>query len=133
MTELQTELERLGACPEAVEWVGTRTLSEAWAECKRADRMLWLAMRMCDRQDLGWQPRSEVVLAACDGPELVLHLIPESEERPREAIRAARLCAWGVISSDAARAAARAARAADRDAEQYWQIGHIVSVANEQS
>ena len=42
---MQTILDRLGACKEAREWVGGRTLAEAWAECKRPDWMLWLHAR----------------------------------------------------------------------------------------
>ena len=43
--DMQTILERLGACKDAREWVGTRTLAEAWAECERLDWMLWLHAR----------------------------------------------------------------------------------------
>ena len=38
-------LIRLGACGEAREWVGARTLEQAWAECERPDWMLWLHAR----------------------------------------------------------------------------------------
>ena len=38
-------LKRLGACAEAREWVGSRTLAEAWAECERPDWLLWLHAR----------------------------------------------------------------------------------------
>lgn len=37
---LHDQLVRLGACPEAVRWVGDRDLATAWAECERADWML---------------------------------------------------------------------------------------------
>ena len=42
---MQNLLIRLGACEEVREWVGGRTLSEAWAECERPDWMLWLHAR----------------------------------------------------------------------------------------
>ena len=42
---MQTILERLGACADAREWVGDRTLDQAWAECERPDWMLWLHAR----------------------------------------------------------------------------------------
>ena len=42
---MQKLLIRLGACEEAREWVGARTLEQAWAECVRPDWMLWLHAR----------------------------------------------------------------------------------------
>ena len=42
---MQNLLIRLGACAEAREWVGDRTLEQAWAECESPDWMLWLHAR----------------------------------------------------------------------------------------
>lgn len=42
---MQKLLNRLGACAAAREWVGDRTLEQAWAECERPDWMLWLLAR----------------------------------------------------------------------------------------
>ena len=38
-------LLKLDACPEAIKWVGDKTLQEAWDTCKRGDWMLWLYAR----------------------------------------------------------------------------------------
>jgi len=42
-------LERLEACPEAINWARRHdtTFEEAWRECKRGDWMLWLAGKLC--------------------------------------------------------------------------------------
>ena len=37
MTPFQELLEKLHACPEAREWVGERTLTQAWTESQRGD------------------------------------------------------------------------------------------------
>jgi hypothetical protein len=39
-------LERFNACQEARDWVGDKTLEEAWNTCHRGDWMLWLYKRM---------------------------------------------------------------------------------------
>jgi hypothetical protein len=39
-------LIELGACKEAREWVGERTLRDAWAECDNASWMLWLIYKI---------------------------------------------------------------------------------------
>jgi len=33
-------LIEMGACAEAIEWVGNKTLEEAWSECEHCDWML---------------------------------------------------------------------------------------------
>jgi hypothetical protein len=48
-TTFADQLRQLRACGEAIEWAGTRTLAEAWAECPRSDWMLWLL-----RHGTGW-------------------------------------------------------------------------------
>lgn len=42
MTPTQKYLESLDACAEAREWVGERSLQEAWDVCERVDWMRWL-------------------------------------------------------------------------------------------
>lgn len=42
MTKTQEYLEKLGACQEARDWVGNRTLQRAWEECDRLDWLHWL-------------------------------------------------------------------------------------------
>lgn len=97
------ELEKLGACREAIEWVDERTLDEAWAVCERGDWMLWLLGWLADTEE----KRKPLVLAACDCAELALKYVPAGELRPAEALRVAR--AWalgdGVALDDVRRAA----------------------------
>src|ERR1700690_807931 len=52
------QLRALGACINAVEWVGDKDLQTAWETCERSDWMMWLAGRTVDRKLL--------VLAAFD-------------------------------------------------------------------
>jgi len=40
--EFKKYLKKIAACDEAIEWVGDRTLQQAWDECNRPDWMLWL-------------------------------------------------------------------------------------------
>lgn len=61
--DLQKRLAGLGACDDALTWIGNRTLSRAWAECERADWMLWIASRLDGR--CGWPDLTVVVRAAC--------------------------------------------------------------------
>jgi len=92
---------------ELEEMVGNQ---QAWESCDRADRMLRLLERMAGTP--GWPTRQQVVLLACDCAETVLDFIPEGENRPKQAIIAARTLARGEdISPDQVRAAADAAAA----------------------
>lgn len=84
-TTLRRKLEELGACSDAVQWVGERTLKAAWNECPRGDWLLWLAPRL-------GVDRRLVVEAACRCAEAVLYLAPEGDDRSLKAIEAAR--AW---------------------------------------
>jgi len=88
--ELKTLLNNLGACKSAVDWVGDRSLAQAWAECNRADRMMWLVGTMCGKR--GWPPRQKVVLAGCACAEYMLTHVPAGESRAAKAISTAR--AW---------------------------------------
>jgi hypothetical protein len=42
---LVASLVNLGACSEALAWVGTRNIDQAWAECANEDWRQWLRMR----------------------------------------------------------------------------------------
>ena len=75
---LRDRLVKMGACKEAVAWVGNRDITAAWAECERADWMLWLADRV--------MARKPVVLAACACARTALQYVPAGEDRPRVAI-----------------------------------------------
>ena len=78
------QLHKMNACPEAVAWVGDRTLQQAWTECERGDWMAWLTSHL----------RLDSRKAAADIAELVWHLVePDSQLA----------CAWAI---DCARRAA---------------------------
>jgi hypothetical protein len=84
-------LADMGACDEALAWVGERTAAEAWLECPRADWLLWYAARV-------GVDRRRIVLAACDCARSVLPLVPSGEDRPRLAIEAAERWASSIAS-----------------------------------
>ena len=99
-------LVRLGACREGVEWAADKV----WKTCPRGDWMLWLAAEMnIDRKLL--------VQAACDCAELSLKFVKKGEDRPRKAIKTARLWADGEATIEEVRAAAADASAAVVDAD----------------
>src|SRR5271154_5536938 len=112
---LKSKLKALGACEEAVEWVGDRQLSTAWSECERGDWMLWLCARMIGEE--GWPTHQEIVRASCDCAELVLPIFEKKypeDKRVRECIEVTRKWANGEASVEdvgKARAAAAAAYA----------------------
>ena len=104
------QLRQLSACPEAIAWVGERTLDQAWTQSDRGDWMAWLT------HTLALDSRA----AAADIAERVWHLVePDSQLACAWAIDCARRgadgdemrAAWDA-AWDAARAAARDARAA---------------------
>ena len=119
MTTIASELSRLGACPEAVEWAGRRRIaSRAWAACPRGDWLLWYAEQVgADCQDL--------VRAAAACASLVLHLVPAGDDRPRLAIEAAE--AWAATAPGSK---AQAAAAADVEvaAEAWAAVGEAAAV-----
>ncbi|MDI6808939.1 MAG: hypothetical protein QME66_08170, partial [Candidatus Eisenbacteria bacterium] len=77
----QTYLENMGACAEAITWVGHRTLERAWAECERGDWMIWLVGK--HHKHPGWPKHREIVLCACEIAERALRFVPAGEDRPR--------------------------------------------------
>jgi len=102
---LRDQLVAIRACSDAVEWVGTRTIEQAWAECERGDWMLWLAGRI----DID---RKLLVSAACACAEPALAFVRAGEDRPRLAIEVARAWCVGTATLDDVRAADAAADAA---------------------
>ena len=109
---LRDRLIKMGACEDAVAWVGDRDITAAWAECQRADWMLWLAGRLV--------ARPLVVLAACACARTTLRYVPTDENRPRVAIETAERWARGAATSAEVRSAAAAAAdacATDADAD----------------
>jgi hypothetical protein len=109
-SDLASKLRAMGACPEAIEWVGTRTLRQAWNECERGDWMAWLTQKL----------RLDSRSAAADMAERVWHLVtPESQLACAWAIDCARRGAdndemWAAVAAagDAAGGAVDAAWAA---------------------
>ena len=112
---MQRLLERLGACDEAREWVGDRTLNQAWAECVRPDWMLWLHARS-ESADAGayaalakkWAGAAWA--AAAEAAEAAAAWAAEAAEA---AARAAEAAAWAEAAAEAAEAAAAWAEAAE--------------------
>lgn len=100
-------LKKLGACKEAVEWVGDKTLEEAWNICERADWMVWLCGKMIGNK--GWPDTRQLVLATCSCAETALKYVPNGEERPRIAIETTRAWAQGKATINDARNAAASA------------------------
>ena len=109
------ELHKLHVCKEAIEWVGDRTLEQAWNECERGDWMLWLA------QTTGVDLRI-LTLAKARCAKLVIHLM--KDERSRKAVEIAERFGLGEATREEldearsyaaayAAAAAHAAYAAD--------------------
>ena len=70
------QLIKIEACPDAIEWVGDRTLEQAWNECKRGDWMLWFAWHKVSKR--------KIVLAASLCTNEVRHLM--KDERSTNAI-----------------------------------------------
>ena len=100
---LNESLVNVGACSDAVKWVGNKSAALAWRTCKRGDWMLWLVVRVCEQR--------VAVLCACECARTALRYVPKGEDRPRLAIGAAER--WAAdpteINGAAAAAAARAA------------------------
>ena len=115
MAKWYTELEKMGACPDAVKWAkGYKTFRNAWRYCKCGDWMLWyLGRKDADRKRL--------VSAACGCARLALKHVPEDEERSLKAIETAEAWTRGEATLDEVRAAAWAARAASEAARAAWE------------
>ena len=111
--KFQDYLKSIGACQDAVDWVGDRDPQTAWAECHRPDWMLWLDEKLnllTDKQRRHF---------ACDCAEAVLPIFENqcpNDDRPRKAIEVARRFANGKATDEERAAAWAAARDASRDA-----------------
>ncbi len=94
----KNQLKKLKACQEALEWVGNKTIEEAWETCENQHWMLWFLTSTFDITDF-----------LCDIAEGVLHLVPEEHRLAcSNAISAVRRRA----NIDELNAAAEAARSA---------------------
>ena len=120
---MQTILERLGACAEAREWVGDRTLEQAWAECERPDWMLWIHARSKSADGHAYAALAKKWEAAAAARAAEADAAWARAARARAARAAEADAAWADAAwADAAWAAAAraaeaaAARAAEADA-----------------
>ena len=107
---LLKKLTEWQACEDAIQWVKDNkySLKVAWWKCERADWLLWL---MCKAEMAIQKERIHII---CDCAETALKYVPKEENRPREAILAARRYADNPTqkNKDAAYAAAYVAYAA---------------------
>jgi hypothetical protein len=111
MKELQSYLEGLNACEEAVLWSKEfNTLKEAWEVCERGDWMLWLLGKQSGPVDS--DSRKKLVWTSCQCARLALPCVKEGEDKPRIAIEAAEAYAINEASIEDVRNAATAATAA---------------------
>ena len=121
MTTFAETLRQIGACSEALAWVGQRTAADAWRECKSSEWMLWLfghlpieiapqewRLLSCDFAEAAVKYADEETAAVCEGTIEVArrHALGDASD---EELAAASDAAWAA-SWDAARAAARAAQ-----------------------
>lgn len=119
------QLIAMGACESAPEWVGARTLNEAWTECLRGDWLLWYAGRARARVD-----RRLLVLAACACARTALQCVPAGEDRPRLAIDTAEAwCRGEATIKEAREAKASTAAAVLSAAWAAWEAGTARSAA----
>jgi len=118
------KLENMHACKGACEWVGGKSLSEAWETCERGDWMLWLAVAV-------GVDRKKVVLAACECARLSLRYIPEGETRPLKAIQVAEAWVNGEASLEEVEQAGDAAYAVSVSAA--YAAFAVVDVAGDAS
>jgi hypothetical protein len=107
---LKQSLIDLGACPDAIKWIGRRrSAAKAWAECPRGDWMLWLLARTIGRTTDG---RRRVVSAACECARLALPYVSAGDLRPLRAVETAEAWAAGQVPLQEVRLASAAAYAA---------------------
>ncbi len=98
-------LVQIGACQDAREWAGDRTAEQAWAECDRADWLLWWAAKEgVDRKLL--------VRLACQFARTALQFVMPGDQRPLKAIETAEAWCEGKATLEEVRNAADAAYAA---------------------
>ncbi|MCK9621980.1 MAG: hypothetical protein M0R47_15780 [Methylobacter sp.] len=74
-------LMKLGACIDAINWVGDRTIEDAWNECHRGDWMLWFYAKQYPEN------KRELYLAKGHCANTVRHLM--TDERSIAAVDAA--------------------------------------------
>ena len=110
---MQDLLNRIGACDEAREWVGDRTLNQAWAECVRPDWMLWLHARS-ESADAG--AYAALAKKWAGAAALAESAAARAAAAAAWAESAAAWAAWAVARAAAWAESAEAARAAEAQA-----------------
>jgi hypothetical protein len=108
-TTFKDELIKLDACKDAIEWVGDKSVAEAWSECKRSDWMLWFLAKA----DIKVPDKSLRLIAVRCARE-VQHLM--KDQRSIDALDVAERHANGEATDEELTAAWAAADAAARDA-----------------
>jgi len=98
MKKFSEKLTEMRASKDAIEWVGDKTMEEAWETCERGDWML------CGYQKLYPEKIREITLAKGHCANTVRHLM--KDERSRTAVDAAIAFGEGKISSEELAAAA---------------------------
>jgi hypothetical protein len=98
------QLENINACEEALNWLGNKTLQEAFATCERADWMLWAYAKLYPDN------LRELTLAKGHCVNTIRHLM--RDDRSIAAVDAAISFGEGKISREELNAAAFAAYAA---------------------
>lgn len=68
MTATRDKLHAMNACAYALDWIGERTIKQAWNECERSDWMCWLLRKIAPNDQ-------RCRLTAADFAERVWHLI----------------------------------------------------------
>jgi hypothetical protein len=75
------QLQRINACPQSLDWVGDKTIEEAWTTCENIQWMLWIL----NKTDL------DLIDPICAMVESVFYLVPkEHKQACSNAISAAR-------------------------------------------
>ena len=115
--KIKAYLRKLGACEDALEWVGDRDLATAWEECERSDWLLWGLGQMIGRK--GWPTQCDLVRLAALCARRALRHIPKTNAAYLPAKRAIQAAlTWADDPRDDNRRAAAAA--ADAAAAAAW-------------
>lgn len=120
MSTFQEQLKDLNACDQAVRWVGDRDAATAWAECQRADWMLWLVNRLVDRKKMAF--------CLCEIARTALQYVNPGDDEPRQAIEAAEAYLRGKATATQALAAAEPARRVGSHTEDWQTYVYLAAV-----
>ncbi len=78
--KFRDKLKNLNVCDESLEWVGNKSLEQAWKTCKDSDWMIWILTKT----DL------DLTDPICDIAERVLHLVPGDRQLA---------CIWAISAA----------------------------------